>query len=483
LSPRKRPRKLPLGRPRVAIRGRLGGNTPSLSNVRPPGDLTIFGLLLLFLLLIYGSNFRTIRWDDTIPARLLPFSILLDHSLNLDHWIEPRVGKPPGAHRLYFAVASHGHWMSAYPIIIPVLVTPLYVIPAWWLSHHTPPLYPYSRAFILLVDTMEKLSASLIAAASGAVLFLAFRKIASRKVSLALALIYGLTSDTWAISGQALWRHGLTELSYAFLLWALFRLPDLPSAPFWAGLALAVAAANKPLEALLILPFLLYFARKRWKNLLWFLAPLVALGSLVIAYNLYFFARVLGGYPALSLVQDTSAHFPFLTRFVDGLFGSMVSPSRGLLIYTSWTVFAFWGAARLWKENTPSWIRPLIVAMAATLVVQVGGGEWWGGWCFGPRYLTDLLPFMTWFLVPVLTSIRVRPRLRLVFAATVAISLWVQVVGAYYYPAGDWDGKPVNVKFQPKRCWDWSDTQILRSWRAGPSPPLLLEEWERMLRL
>jgi hypothetical protein len=120
--------------------------------------------------------------------------------------------------------------------------------------------------------------------------------------------------------------------------------------------------------------------------------------------------------------------------------------------------------------------------MAATLVTQVGGGDWWGGWCFGPRYLADRLPFLTWFLVPVLTSILARRRLRLVFVATVAIALWVQVVGAFYYPAGNWDGRPVNVSFEPKRCWDWSDTQLLRSWRAGPAPPLLLDEWERWLQ-
>ena len=140
---------------------------------------------------------------------------------------------------LYFAAKSHGHWMSRYPIITPVLVTPLYVLPAWWLSRQSPPLHPNSLGFVLIADTMEKLSASLIAALSGALLFLAFRKVASRNVSLGVALIYGLASNTWAISSQALWRHGLTELSFAFLLWALFRVPDSPSAPFWAGLALA----------------------------------------------------------------------------------------------------------------------------------------------------------------------------------------------------------------------------------------------------
>jgi hypothetical protein len=146
------------------------------------------------------------------------------------------------------------------------------------------------------------LIASLMAAMSGAVLFLALRKVASTNVSLGLALIYGLTSNTWAISSQALWRHGLTELSVAFLLWALFRASDSPRAPFWAGLALAVAAANKPLDAILIVPFLFWFGRRSWKGLFMFLTPVVIVGSLVRSYNLYFFARLFGGYPVPPLV-------------------------------------------------------------------------------------------------------------------------------------------------------------------------------------
>ena len=122
------------------------------------------------------------------------------------------------------------------------------------------------------------------------------------------------------------------------------------------------------------------------------------------------------------------------------------------------------------------------MALAAACVVPVIASDWWAGWCFGPRYLTDLLPFLSWFLIPVWTSIRARTLLRLAFLATVAIGLWVQVVGAFYYPAGNWDGLPVNVDVEPQRAWDWSDTQVLRSWRAGPAPPLLLDEWERLLQ-
>ena len=370
-----------------------------------------------------------------------------------------------------------------YPIITPVIVTPLYVLPAWWISRQSPPLPPDSPVFTLIVNTMEKLSASLIAALSGALLFLALRKVASRNVSLGVALIYGLASTTWAISSQALWRQGLTELSFTFLLWALFRVPGSPSAPFWAGLALAVATANKPLEGILIVAFLVYFiGRRQWKKGLLFLAPLGVSGSLVLAFNLHFFARLIGGYWVAPLGTGGDPHFPFWPRLGIGLAGSLLSPSRGVLVYMPWLAFSVWGAAKFWKEKSPGWSRPLIVALAAIHVVQVAAIGWWAGWCFGPRYFTDLLPFFAWFLVPAWPNIRARPVLRVIFAATVAIALWVQVVGAFYYPAGNWDRWPVDVELEPQRCWDWSDTQLRRSWRAGPEPPLLLHEWERFLR-
>jgi hypothetical protein len=484
-SPRKLQRKGALRPPEEASADGLYGQTPSPPITGSRRDLAIFSFLLLVLLVIYNSNFRTIGTDDSFPARFLPFSLLLDHSFYLDQWILPRIKSGMGVNGAYYAAMSHGHWMSAYPIITPLVVTPLYVLPALWLSRQSPPLYPNSPTFLAVISyTMEKFSASLIAALSGAVLFLALRKITSRNVSLVVALIYGLASNTWTISSQALWRHGLTELCFAFLLWALFSVPGSPRAPFWAGLASAVATANKPLEAILIVPFLIYFGRRGWKNVLQFLAPLAVLGSLVFAYNLYFFSRFLGAVTSPTLLGTAgSAQLSYLDRFVAGVPGSLISPSRGLLVYMPWTAFAFWGGARLWKEETFGWSRLLIVSLVAVFVINVvGTNGWWAGWCFGPRYLTDLLPFLAWFLVPVWTSIRARPVLRVVFAATVAFALWVQVVGAFYYPEGYWDASPVNVDVKPERVWDWSDSQVLRSWRAHPASPFLLHNWEILLR-
>lgn len=437
-------------------------------------------LLVLLLFLLYNSNFRQIGSGDTIPARLLPFSLLLDGSLYLDEWVQPYL-QGELRHGTYFLTKAHGHWMSNYPIILPLLISPLYVAPAWWLSQQ-PTREP--GTIILLAETMEKLSAALIAALSAGVLYLALRKVASSEVSLLITLVYGIASSTWSISSQALWRQGLAELSFSFLLWSLLGNPSTRSYTFRVGLALAVAAANKPAYILVGLPFLVYFARQQRKRLLPFCAPFFVLGSLVLAYNLYFFGRLLGAYgnPVHFGGSSGTADLYRISQW-DGLAGLLVSPSRGLFIFIPWALFAFWGMVRVWKENAWGWGRYLLLGLAPAYFLQARFGVWWGGWCYGPRYLTDLLPFFAFFLIPVWPRIRAAPLLRGTFVLTLALALWVQLVGVCYYPRGAWDSSPQSVDERPERLWDWSDTQLARTWYAGPATPTLYYRWREYLAL
>jgi predicted dehydrogenase len=436
-----------------------------------------FFVLTLLVFVIYNSNFRWLLSRDSIPARVLPFSLLLDGHLYLDQWVAPyQQGR--FARGAYYVTPARGHLYSVYPVIEPLVISPLYVIPAWWLARQHPQFAQGSFVLTTIEDTMEKLSASLIAALSVGLLFLALRNYTSPPASLIITLVYAFTSNTWAISSQTLWRHGFTELSFALLLWALSQNLDQSSGPFWAGLALAMAAANKPAYVLVVLPFLVYFARSHRKKLLVFCAPLAVIGTAVLSYNIYFFGRLLGAYPN-PLGPMTIPGGPLTPIYIpwwDGLAGLLVSPNRGLLIYTPWTVLALWGAVRVWKENYHGWGRYLFPGMAAVYLVHAELGLWWGGGCFGPRYLTDFLPLLAFFLVPIWPTIRTSKFVATIFAACVAFGLGVQIIGAYYYPSGNWDSTPTPVEADPRRVWDWSDTQLLRTWEAGPAPAEMLNE-------
>jgi hypothetical protein len=460
------------------------------SGCRRPSALLVCALVFV----IYNSNLRVIQTGDSAPASLIPFSLLIDHSFNLDRWIGPYLPPPERLDKANYVTRSRGHWMSVYPIELPVLITPLYIPAAWWMSHLRPAIQPGDVVFTAVVNMMEKLSASLIAVLSAAFLYLALGRILSPRGSVAVTLIYALASNTWTISSQALWRHGLTELSFAVLLWTIIPLQgklssvgadrELPKPPFmsggpqtafFAGLALAAAAANKPVDAVFAIAFVPYFLSRRPRSsVVWFLAPLAIFGSLVLTYNQHFFGRWMGGYPALvPWVESGGPGLFYQPSIWEGVAGLLVSPNRGLFIYMPWTIFALWGAVLVWKENFLGWGRWLILAMLAVFVVQVKLGQWWGGWCFGPRYLTDFLPLLALLLARVWPAAVQSRLLRSCLGMAIAIALAVQMIGVYYYPGGMWYYKPVSVESDPSRLWDWRDTELRRSWKAGPAKPEL----------
>ena len=54
--------------------------------------------------------------------------------------------------------------------------------------------------------------------------------------------------------------------------------------------------------------------------------------------------------------------------------------------------------------------------------------------------------------------------------AALAWSLGVAAVGAFDHPNGEWNTAPAGIDRHHERLWDWRDMQIVRCWRAGPSP-------------
>jgi hypothetical protein len=142
-----------------------------------------------FVFLIYNSNLRLIRIDDIVPVRLLPFSILLHGNLYLDEWVEPYLTGARGLFGVYFVARAHGHWISAYPVITPITITPLYVAPAIWVSRQQPPLVHGDIIYAAVIDIMEKLSASLIATVSVDIFYRSLRKVASTMSSLTIAFV------------------------------------------------------------------------------------------------------------------------------------------------------------------------------------------------------------------------------------------------------------------------------------------------------
>ena len=409
-------------------------------------------LLFATLASIYILNFRVMSAGDSIPTRLLPFSLLRERNVNLDEfsWERDQAGHLP-----YYLNQPESHIYSVSTIATPLVVAPLYALPAWWLALRDIS-YDDVRARVVVV-VMERISAAFLAALSASVLFAVLCRLTTWRWALALAALYGLGTSTWSISSQALWAHGLTELCLVLLSAILFMPKPSQVALASAGLVAAVMVGNRLQTIVFAVPALLFVCVYHRRGVLSFAALPVLAAVALLSYNQSIFHGNTGGYGGID-------HFG--GRLFEGIAGLLVSPNRGLFVYTPIMLFAGWGAVQVWRVEAPPWLRWLTVGVVLHVILYAKFDEWWAGYTYGPRYLTDVLPILTVLLVYGLVPLCRTPATRVI---ALALALWgvaVQAIGVY--AADDmWNREPVPLELRPNRVWDWSDLQIARGWRNG----------------
>ncbi len=429
------------------------------AEVSPRSDRRKAALFFVLALAVYNANLRVIATGDTRPSRFLPFALLHSGSLTLDdfRWHVIWIFKNP-----YWAEEIGGHLVSRYPIVTPLLVTPLY-----------PPAVIYMersgwdrRLLIYTAALMEKLAASTVAALSVAFFYLLLRRRAPPRDAALLTLAYAFGTNTWATSSQALWQHGPAQLLLVGILLAVTG----PSGSIgsWTPRRLAVAGvlcglfiANRPPDVVLAACVALYLAAAvpEKRLLAWFAAPIAVIGVLAFAYNLHYLAHPLGNYPLTAPMGQFFSYSPLW-----GALGLLLSPGKGLLIFSPFLLFL---VARPFVAGLP---RDRLLTLCLTLGVVghlflYGKTDWRGGYGYGPRFLIDLLPVFVWMLVPVLA--RMGLLLRLVFVAGLVVAMGIQAIGAFYYPTGQSDLVLTRDFVSP---WYPRNAQFLLEYRNGHLP-------------
>ncbi|HVT16074.1 MAG TPA: hypothetical protein VHQ90_07845 [Thermoanaerobaculia bacterium] len=430
-----------------------GGPEPA----RRRRDVRASVLLGLCCLLVYNANLRSIGTGDTLPARYLPFGIWRFGSVLLDPIRD--VVSEGNAQPYWIANGRAGHSLSLYPVVLPVLIAPLYLPAVGYLN-----LRGWTEPRLLRVaKVMEKLTASLLAASAAALLYLLLRRRAPPADALLLALAFAFGSNTWMIGSQALWQHGLAELLLAGALLLLTGPCTIPRA-LAAGALCGLIAGNRPPDALLAAALGLYGLRWAGQRALWLAAlaagAAVPLG-LVLGYNAAAAGNILGAYG----IPERGAFFHH--GLLSGVAGLLVSPTRGLLVFSPFLLLV---PAALWHGLRDRGTRALTLAVGVAALAQVlfyAKADWRAGYSWGPRWLTDLLPLLVWLLPPALAALRGAGRLAFVLAA--CASMAVQAVGAFWY-TGASDGAIFAAspgRGEMRAAWDPRNTPFIAELRHG----------------
>lgn len=424
-------------------------------------DLATGILLGLAVFLAFNANRRVISSGDAFPARYLPFGILEHGTLSLDPLASVVAqGRPATAY--WIVPGRGGHLFSMYPIVLPLLVTPMYVPAVAYLHLRGWTLARLDR----VARIMEKLTASLIASAATVVLFLALRRRTSRRWAAALALVFALGTTTWVTSSQGMWQHALGQLLVAGALF-LVTGPCSDRRALAFGLLCGLLPCNRPPDAILAAGLVAVGALWSGRRLLLVGVAAAVPAVLTLAYNLATVGRVAGGY---ALRGD--ARF-FQYPLIPGLAGLLFSPAKGLFVFSPFLLAVPFGIRRLLRETRD---RPRTLLIGLTVLVQIlfyAKADWRAGFSWGPRWMTDLLPLLFWLLPPIVSSLGVAARTLFALACGVAVA--IECVGAFWYTgASDLAIKAGATDSSLFRgAWRVENTPFLSELRHGPAPPEL----------
>jgi hypothetical protein len=408
-----------------------------------PDRISAATIVFALAMVCYTANGKTISSGDTLPARYLPFAILNRGTFYLDDF-------PFLHHRKAYWVRPIGnHSVSFYPVGAAIAALPWYV----------PAIIAGAQPGERRSEDLEKLAAAGNVALSVALLFAALRRLTTRKGALWITLAYALGTSSLSVSSQGLWQHGPSQLAFSMALFCLVRARQGDA--WWAGLAglpLAFAVVCRQTNLALFVPLAGYVALVHPGQLARFAASAAVPFGFQLWYNVtylesFFWAQIaLGSRYWRGQASDT-------------LPGLLVSPSRGLFIYSPVFVFSLVGIALAFRRGGDGVVRAIALGWLLVLGVYSRWWEWWGGACYGPRMLADLAPLLAYAIHPCVAFLERLRAWRLVFAAVLGWSVLAHAAGAYW-DDGSWNGRlSSSSDFLYTTLWSWRDNPLLNSFR------------------
>jgi hypothetical protein len=419
--------------------------------------------LFLLLVVVYNANGREIPTYDSQPAKFAARELLQRGTITLNYV----VGTTPRLlERSPFVAAADGNYRSAYSPT-PVLLAAALAWPFYksGIVDITAPLAP---------SLIAKVAASVLTAIAVVLLFLTALRWAPRARAVWIALAVGIGTGYWNTASQTLWQHESAAVGMALAVWAFTTPVEQLSAKAAAmmGIGLGIAGTSRgQLAGAIVVLLLGMLARTRPRLALLSGGVAAAFAAALIIANVRWFGHPLGAVPFLeSLHPAIHATEGSFQASISGPAGLLISPNRGLLVFSPIVLIALAGLPLTLKRGARSPALWCALAALCQFVVYGSYSVWWAGHTYGPRYMLDVLPL----LVPTTAILLARSRLsRLTKAATGVALVWsigVAGLGAFCYPNERWNIEPVDVDRNHSRLWDWSDMQIVRCWKRGPDP-------------
>ena len=331
------------------------------------------------------------------------------------------------------------------------------------------------------MDVIQQLSASTVVALVVALVFiLSFQRLNTamsvrRRRAIAGVVAFGFAFGTaaWSTASRAMWQHGP---SLFFLAIALLCMQYLLSETAvegrrmkWTavclGAAVALSFTARPTNAVAVIGFTAFAAFRLRKQLKRFLIGAFAIAVPWMMVNTVTYGGVLPHYYRAGKVGPHD-------EFAEALATHLVSPARGLLLFSPIVVLGIVGILRRNRADVKDGLLEfdhLLLAMCVGYLLAASGPpeNWWGGHSFGPRFMSDTLVFFAALATPTVALLLRQRRSAAAIGAAVLLawSVLINAQGGAMRSTLCWNGQP-DIDTHTSRLWDFGSSQLLSGVQA-----------------
>jgi hypothetical protein len=403
----------------------------------PEKQAFLSSLLWVFFptLIIYLANGYSDYGGDTYFNSLLSWRILQGEGLRFSKEFV-------AANSSWGLVPIDEDFLPVFPIGPGFLGLPTALIQYFWSTE------PVNQ----LIAWNQKVTAVWVAALSAAVIFRLVFLIGRRLwLSLLLTAAFALGTSQPTVSAAVLWQHGPSVLLISLGLFFLVKGQQKnPSFYPLAALPLGFLPLMRTQTVLFYLAALATVAILQPKRIIAFILwSLPGIGAMLWV-NLGLYHSLLGGY-AYQVSGDN-----FATPLLEGVFGSLFSPNRGLLVFSPFLIMGFIGGGILWRKRS---VMAIAFGAAALIyfVVHAKYANWHGGWCAAPRFTSELVPVLVFFSVHPFMEWK-KTWIPMAAGLLVALSILINLPGSFYLnEQGAWNRFPNVDLYRSERIWDFKD--------------------------
>jgi hypothetical protein len=415
-------------------------------------------LLFLIALAIFLIS-PVVQVSDSRYSALLSECLMYHHTPALDVYSVPKPRNPgwgagPQDVNAYeLAYGRGGSVTYFFPHGSSILSIPLVgILNALGVSAATP-----GGRFNLLGEILiERVVASILMAGLTCVFFHSACLMLPITWSCVVALGAALGSQIWSTASRGLWGHTWLVLLVGLVVDSLLTSEHRHARlhPIWIATLLAWSYFVRPTGSIPIAATTIYVLVVHRDYFFVYAATGAAWAVAFAGYWLWAFGSWLPPYYSASRL----ASHDFTTR----LAAVMISPSRGLFVYAPVALFPLYLVARYWREVEHRGLALLALAAIAMQIAMISNYPWWhGGYCYGPRLLTESIPWFVLLAILGLDAMRhatVSSRHGFEIAAAIfllALSVAINGRGAWSFAGMDWN--PI----ESHGIFDWRYPQFM----------------------